>query len=137
MTNGIRLLLAACAVVAMPALAASWEELRRNDEQRLAIDPASVKKAGDEVSFTYLVDFRKLQGDYMGQYRSATVKAKVRCKPKTMALVETEAWSEAQAQGVSLVTLKPTPEEASFRKVEARTSDEDLYNRVCAAPKKK
>ena len=48
-------LVAASIAVSLPAFAA-WEELRRNDSQRLAIDPASIKRKGDEVAFRYHFD---------------------------------------------------------------------------------
>ena len=72
-------------VVAGPASGA-WEELRRNDQVRLSIDPQSIKRKGDTVSFRYLVDFRQPQGDYKTVvYRSLATKAHVRCKARMIA----------------------------------------------------
>ena len=122
-------------VAAAPAFGA-WEELRRNDSQRLAIDPASIKKRGDEVSFRYLVDFRQKQGDFKTvEYRSLTVRSAIRCKSKMIALRETEVFPGNEAQGPSAGIMRPTKDEARFQKIEQHTSDEELYARVCNPPK--
>jgi surface-adhesin protein E len=129
------MLLVAFGAMALPG-AAAWEELRRNDSQRLAIDPASIKKRGDEVSFKYLVDFRQKQGDFKTvEYRSLTVRAAIRCKPKTIALRETEVYLGQEAKGPSGGLMKAKRDESRFNKIEQGTSDEELYTRVCAPPK--
>ena len=128
-------LLVAFGAMALPG-AAAWEELRRNDSQRLAIDPASIKKRGDEVTFKYLVDFRQKQGDFKtAEYRSLTVRAAIRCKPKTIALRETEVYVGPEAKGAAAGIMKPTPADSRFKKIEEGTSDQELYTRVCAPPK--
>ena len=136
MGRGIHLLLVvAFGAMALPG-AAAWEELRRNDSQRLAIDPASIKKRGDEVTFKYLVDFRQKQGDFKtAEYRSLTVRAAIRCKPKTIALRETEVYAGPEAKGTAAGLMKPTRDESRFKKIEEGTSDEELYARVCVPPK--
>jgi hypothetical protein len=123
------------AVAAGPAWGA-WEELRRNDSQRLAIDPASIKKRGDEVTFRYLVDFRQKQGDFKTvEYHSLTVRSAIRCKTKMIALRETEVFPGPEAKGPSGGIMRPSKEEARFQKIEKDTSDEELYARVCNPPK--
>ena len=55
-----------CAVAILAALFAAvpaqgaWEVMRKNDAVTLAIDPASIKRAGDTVSFLYLIDYAKV-----------------------------------------------------------------------------
>ena len=133
-------LVAASIAVSLPAVAA-WEELRRNDEQRLAIDPASIKRKGDQVTFRYLVDFRKQQGDFKTAiYRSLTVKAAIRCKARTISLGQTMVYAGSEAQGSQNGVMEPTKEEAAFKKIEPDSSDQELHQRVCkpakAAPAK-
>ena len=60
MTTPLRALPLALILIAAPALGA-WEELRRNDQVRLSIDPQSIRTRGDTVTFRYLVDFRETQ----------------------------------------------------------------------------
>ena len=121
-------------LAAAPAFGA-WEELRRNDQVRLAIDPKTIKRKGDTVSFRYLVDFRQPQGDYKTTvYRSLATKAHIRCKARTMVTEESEAYPGNEAKGPSLGVMKPTGADAEFKKLEAGTSDEELYKRVCERP---
>ena len=127
----------------LPA-AAAWEELRRNDQVRLSIDKASIKRKGDTVSFRYLVDFRQPQGDYKSVvYRSLATKAHIRCNARMIVTEESEAYAGVEANGPSLGVMKPAKGDDEFKKLEAGTSDEDLYKRVCegktgaAAPKAK
>ena len=129
-------------VAAGPAMGA-WEELRRNDQVRLSIDPKTIKRKGDTVSFRYLVDFREPQGDYKTVvYRSLATKAHIRCKARTIVTEETEAFPANEAKGPTLGVMKATGREAEFKKLDAGSSDEDLHKRVCraapapAAPKK-
>jgi hypothetical protein len=119
-------------VAAGPATAA-WEELRRNDEVRLSIDPKTIKRKGDTVSFRYLVDFRHPQGDYKTTvYRSLATTAHIRCKARTIVTVQSEAYPGNEAKGPTLGVMKPTGADAEFKKLEAGSSDEDLHKRVCA-----
>jgi len=122
----------ALAMLALPAMGA-WEELRRNDQVRLSIDPKSIKRKGDTVSFVYLVDFRQTQGDYKTvEYRSLVTKAHIRCKARMMVTVESEAYPGNEAKGVALGVMKPRGKDAEFAKLEAGSSDEDLHKRVCS-----
>src|SRR5687768_6557048 len=132
MTHTFRAIGFALGMLALPALGA-WEELRRNDQVRLSIDPKSIKRKGDTVSFRYLVDFRNQQGDYKTViFRSLSTKAHIRCKARMIVTEEAEAFPGNEAQGVSLGVIKPRGAEAEYKKVEAGTSDEDLHKRVCA-----
>ena len=134
MKTGIRLLLAATSIAVAWPTAAAWEELRRNDEQRLAINPASIKSKGGETSFEYLVDFRRTQGEAAtGLYRSAVVTAAVRCKDRTISVRETEVFPGNEAKGTSLGVRKSSAEEARFTPIEKGSSDVELGDRVCKA----
>jgi tRNA A37 N6-isopentenylltransferase MiaA len=137
MNKAIRILPLLAVLAGLPATAA-WEELRRNDSQRLSIDPASIKRKGDEVSFRYLVDFREKQGDFKtAEYRSLTVKAAMRCKARTIALRGTEVYEGQEAKGPSTGVMRPSKAESAFKPIEAGTSDEELHARLCkAAPAK-
>ena len=120
------------AFAAVPAQAQQWEEIRRNDQVRLSIDPKSIRTRGDEVSFRYLVDFKETQGDYKTAiYRSLATKAAIRCNARTIATHESEGFGGNEAKGPVAGVLKPTKEESGFKKVEEGTSDEDLWKRVC------
>ena len=124
-------LLGAAVVVALPASSA-WEELRRDDSRRLSIDAKSIKRKGDHVSFAYLVDFRERQGDFKtAEYRSLTVRATIACKAHTIEVGETEVYSGNEAKGAAVGVMKPTPEDAKMKPIEAGSSDEELYTRVC------
>ena len=135
------LLVAALAVLAFPVRAQQWEELRKNDEVRLSIDPKSIRTRGGETSFRYLVDYRETQGDVKTAiYRSLATRATIRCKARTIAVRESEGYSGNEAKGPLVGVLQPTKAEKGFKKVEDGTSDEDLYKRVCekkAPPPKK
>lgn len=132
MTAAYRALGFALTLLCLPALGA-WEELRRNDEVRLSIDPKSIKRSGDTVTFRYLVDFRHPQGDYKTViYRSLATKARIRCKARTIVTGEAEAYPGNEAQGGVLGVIKPRGADAEFKKLEAGSSDEDLHKRVCA-----
>ena len=133
MTTTLRALPLALALLSAPAFGA-WEELRRNDDVRLAIDPQTIKKRGDTVTFRYLVDFRQTQGDAKtALYRSLATKAAIRCKARTISTVGTEGFAGNEAKGPEVGILKPTKAEMAFKKVEDGTSDEDLWKRVCAS----
>ena len=126
------------ALLALPSLAA-WEELRRSDQVRLAIDPTTIKRKGDTVSFRYIVDFRQPQGDHKTGvvYRSLATKAHIRCKARTIVVEQSEAYPGNEAKGPSLGVMKPPKGDDVFKKLEVGSSDEDLHKRVCApAPAK-
>ena len=125
-------ILAALAGAALPAQAA-WEELRRNDQVRLSIDPRTIKRErADTWSFRYLVDFRQPQGDYKTTvYRSLATTAHIRCKARQIVTVESEAYPGNEAKGPSLGVMKATGREAEFKKLEPGSSDEDLHKRIC------
>ena len=131
MTHTFRAIGFALGMLALPALGA-WEELRRNDQVRLSIDPKSIKRKGDTVSFRYLVDFRNQQGDYKTViFRSLSTKAHIRCKARTMVTVESEAYPANEGKGPTLGVMKPMGADAEFKKLEPGSSDEDLYKRIC------
>lgn len=132
------MLVAILAAVALPAQA-QWELLRGNESQRLSIDPKSVKSRSSETTFKYLVDFRELQGEFGGKYRSLVVGAALRCKPRTIALRSFQLYTDAAGEGVLLAMPEPKAAEKRFQPVQKGSSDEDLYRRVCekAAPAKK
>ena len=124
-------LMAAAVAVALPASAA-WEELRRDDSRRLSIDANSIKRKGNEVSFRYLVDFREKQGDFKtAEYRSLTVAARIDCKGRTIEMGETEVFSGNEAKGPAVGVMKAEGADAKMKPIEAATSDEELYARVC------
>jgi len=134
MANPIRVLSILVLLASAPAFGA-WEELRRNDQARLSIDPKTIKRTGDTVSFRYLVDFRQAQGDYKTTiYRSLATKARIRCKARTIVTLESEPYPGNEAKGPSLGVHKPIGADAGFKSLEAGSSDEDLYKRVCEQP---
>ena len=129
--------LAALAAAALPAVAA-LEVLRGDDNRRLAIDPATIKRKGDQVTFQYVVDFRNMQGDYKtATYRSLVVKAAMRCKARTVSLRGSEGYTGSEGKGVLVGIAQPSDQEARFNKIEPGTSDEDLWNRLCRPATKK
>jgi hypothetical protein len=135
MTIRIPAALALIAAFAVLPAQAAWEELRRNDQVRLSIDPKTIKRKGDTVSVRYLVDFRQPQGDYKTVvYRSLATKVHIRCKARTIVTEESEAYPGNEAKGPSLGVIKPTGAEAEFKKLEPGSSDEDLHKRVCERP---
>ena len=139
MKNIARLTCAALALAALPALA-EWELLRGNDQQRLSLDPKTVKSKGGETTFKYLLDFRQPQGELGGKYRSVVVGAALRCKDRQIALRSYEIYSASTGKGVLLAQPAPKAAEKAFQAVEKGSSDEDLFQRVCEkkapAPKK-
>lgn len=126
-------LLAVLAAVALPARA-DWELVRGNDNQRLSIDPKSVKSRGAETSFKYLIDFREDQGEVGGRYRSIVVGATLRCTDRQMAMTSFELYSGSTGQGVQLAQPEPSAAEKRFQPVANGSSDEDLYQRLCEKP---
>ena len=141
MKTALRLCLAALALAALPVQAQQWEELRRDEKVRLSIDSKSIRTRGGETSFRYLVDYRETQGDVKTAiYRSLATRAAIRCKARTIAVLESEGYSGNEAKGPLVGILTPTKAEGAHKKIEDGTSDEDLFKRVCekkaAAPKK-
>lgn len=137
MKTALRGLLTLASILALPALAADWAPIRKSDEVSLAIDRQSIRRAGDESSFRYLVEFATTQGNPHDRvlYRSLVVNASVRCKAKTIAVGKTEAYPEPGAKGKLLATKSPPRGLALFQPVEARTSDEDLWKHLCEGAK--
>ena len=130
------------AVLALPAALlvfdavaakAKWEAVRGNDAAKLSVDTASVKRKGDEVSLTYMVDFAKPQSDrlYQVTYRSVVTSATLRCKPRTMLFGMSEMYTGPGATGVIVASAQPAPKERVYASIEKGTSDEDLWRRVC------
>lgn len=118
-------------LLATPALGA-WEELRRNQDVRLLIDPQSIKADGDVVAFRYLVDFREAQTDNkVTFFRSLVTDAVVHCKDRTIAVRGSEGYAGSTGRGTLLGAISPTPAQAAFKGLEKGTSDEDLWKRVC------
>jgi len=132
MKDLVRLVVLGAGLAAAFTAAGAWEELRKNDSQRLSIDAKSIKKKGDLVTFTYLVDFRQRQGDFKtAEYRSLTVKAAISCKARTIVMGDTEVFAGNEANGPATGIMKPTGDDAKAKPIEAGTSDEELYARVC------
>ncbi len=121
-------------LLATPALGA-WEEVRRNEDVRLLIDPQSIKADGDSVTFRYLVDFREAQTDNKATYfRSLITNAAIRCKERTIAVRGAEGYTGNTGRGRLLGATTPTAAESAFKGLEKGTSDEDLWKRVCTKP---
>jgi len=118
------------AAAACPTWAA-WEVLRGNNELRLSIDPKSITAKDDDKAFSYLVDFRKPQGEPSGQYRSIVVGASLRCKDTAISLTSYQIYQGPGGNGILLAMPEPSKEERGFRPVEKGSSDEELYQRVC------
>jgi hypothetical protein len=110
----------------------AWDLLRKNDTTSLSIDPSSVKRTGDQVSFRYLVDHPALQGSVKTGvvYRSLVVRATIRCKARSIRLGPTDLYGGTAASGALLGTT--SGERAAFAPIEAGTSDEELWARVCS-----
>jgi hypothetical protein len=128
------LALAAAAVAALPAQAANWQPLRKDKSTTLSLDEASIRRKGDQVSFTYMLDHAQVQG-YLKTgvfYRSLVIRATVRCKPRTIALGTTEAYGGETGTGVLVGAAQPSRSEARFSPIEAGTSDQELWSHVCA-----
>ena len=116
----------------MKAAIARWELLRASPDARLSIDPKTLKSRGNESSFKYLVDYRKSQGEVGGQYRSVVVGAKLQCKERRISLETYEIYSGSTGTGILLAQPAPSKAEKSFQPIEKGSSDEELYQRVCA-----
>ena len=125
---------AALAVLTLDASAAvQWNELRKDDAAKLSVDPASIKRRGDQVSLKYLVDYAKPQGDvlYQVRYLSVVTAATLRCKARTVQLGTSELYSGRNATGVLLATAVPSAKEHVFTPIETGSSDEDLWRHAC------
>jgi hypothetical protein len=139
-----RIALAACilACAALSAHAAQWTALRSSDSVSLSVDASSVKRRGDQVSLSYLIEYKKPQRDALRQlmYRSSLTRATVRCKARTVLLGDTELYTGPRATGVLVATAVPEPREQVYSAIEKGTSDEEVWRHACApkaAPAKK
>jgi len=134
MTTPLRAVPLVLLLLATPALGA-WEELRRNPDVRLLIDPQTIKTDGDAVTFRYLVDFREAQSDNkVTFFRSLVTNAAIRCKERTIAVRGSEGYAGNTGKGTLLGATSPTPAQAAFKGLEKGSSDEDLWKRVCTKP---
>ncbi|HUP98425.1 MAG TPA: surface-adhesin E family protein [Usitatibacter sp.] len=118
----------------MQAAIARWELLRANQEQRLSIDPKSLHTRGADTRFTYLVDFREMQGEIGGKYRSLVVGARLHCKERQMAVESYELYTGATGTGILLAQPQPSAAEKRLQPLQKGSSDEELYQRVCQGP---
>jgi Surface-adhesin protein E len=123
----------AAALAAPDGFAAQWSAVRDNNSVKLSVDPASVKRKGDQVSLKYLVDYAKPQGDVYTQvkYLSVVTSATLRCKPRTVSLGMSELYSGHGGTGVVVATAQPNARERAFAAIEKGTSDEDLWRHAC------
>jgi hypothetical protein len=123
------------ALMVFDAVAAKpkWDQVRGNDAAKLSIDTASVKRSGDQVRVSYLVDYAKPQSDrlYQVTYRSVVTSATLRCKPRTVLFGMSEMYTGPGATGVIVASAQPDPKERVYAPIEKGTSDEDLWRRVC------
>jgi hypothetical protein len=120
------------------ACSAEWKSIRRDTNAMLSVDAQSIKRKDDEVSLRYLVDFRAPQGNPRGgetPYRSIVVTARVNCKNRTIALVNTDAYGQFSGAGVVIAKTGPGPSQASFMPLESDSSDEDVWRHVCLESK--
>lgn len=122
---------------ALPCAAAEWKSLRRDANAMLSVDTQSIRRKGDEATLQYMVDFRAPQGDALDKsaYRSIVVSAKVNCKKRTIALLNTDAYAQYAAKGVVIAKTRPSADEASYKPLERGTSDEDVWRNVCEEKK--
>lgn len=132
-----RIALAACilAGAAPMAHAAQWAPLRNSDSVALLVDAASVKRRGDQVRLSYLIDYARPQVDSLRQlrYRSSVTAVAVRCKARTMSLGPTELYAGPKATGTLIATAQPTPREQVYAAIEKGTSDEEVWRHACEA----
>jgi hypothetical protein len=128
------LLLALSLALALPA-AADWKLIRGNDKARLSIDEKSIERKGDETAFRFLIDLREAEGDIRQgpQHRSVVTQARVRCKDRTIAMGDQEAFVQNGGNGIPIGRRTPQGAEAGFRPLEKQSSDEDLWGYVCDA----
>ena len=123
----------ACAVP--PVHAAKWEPLRNSDSVALLVDSSSVKKRGDQVQLSYLIEYARPQIDPLRKlrYRSSVTSATVRCKARTVLLGPTELYTGPKATGVLIATATPAPREQVYTAIEKDTSDEEVWRHACEA----
>lgn len=116
-----------------PAMAADWQVIRANEQARLSIDRGSVKRTGDEVAFRFLIDLRKGEGANRASpgHRSIVTSARVRCKARTIAILDSEGFLGNGGQGVAISRSPPRRGEPAFVNLEEGTSDEDLWRHFC------
>lgn len=136
------LVLLPAALAALDAAAApKWTELRANDSVKLAVDSASLKRNGDQVTLQYMLDYAKPQGNYLYQvrYRSVVTQVTLRCKARTILLGNSDLYEGPAAKGTIIAGAMAAPKDRKFTAVEKDTSDEDLWRHACEAkpaPKK-
>jgi hypothetical protein len=136
------LVLVAAVFAALDAAAApKWTEVRANDAVKLSVDSASMKRRGDQVTLSYMLDYAKPQGSYLYQvrYRSVVTQATLRCKARTILLGNSDLYEGPAAKGVIVAGAMAPPKDRKFTAVEKDTSDEDLWRHACEAkpaPKK-
>jgi len=123
------------------AAAPKWTEVRANDEVKLSVDSASMKRSGDQVALRYMLDYAKPQGSYLYQvrYRSVVTQATLRCKARTILLGNSDMYEGPAAKGTIIAGAVDAPKDRKFMPVEKGTSDEDLWRHACEAkpaPKK-
>jgi len=123
------------------AAAPKWTEVRANDEVKLSVDSASMKRSGDQVALRYMLDYAKPQGSYLYQvrYRSVVTQATLRCKARTILLGNSDMYEGPAAKGTIIAGAEDAPKDRKFTPVEKGTSDEDLWRHACEAkpaPKK-
>ena len=132
-----RIAFAACilACVAPAAYAAQWAPLRNSNDVALLVDASSVKRKGDQVHLSYLIEYAKPQRDQLRhlQYRSTVTEATVRCKARTVLLGPTELYTGPKATGVLIATAQPSPKEQVYAAIEKGTSDEEVWRHACEA----
>ena len=129
----------ALAAASVAAAATKWTPVRESAAAKLFVDDSSVRRKGQEVRFTYLVDFAKAQGGATIQlsYRSVATDAILKCRARTLSLQESEIYAGPSGTGTVLATTRPTPREARFMPIEKGSSDEDLWRYLCAPKGKK
>jgi hypothetical protein len=113
--------------------AAKWAPLRNSDSVALLVDSSSVKRKGDQVSVSYLIEYTRPQVDSLRklQYRSSVTAATVRCKARTVLLGPTELYTGPRATGTLIATAMPTPKEQVYAAIEKGTSDEEVWRHAC------
>ncbi len=127
-----RVSLASLLLVALPALAQQWQQVRRDANVMLSVDLETIRTEGDETSFNYLVDFRQAQGGAKEKhYRSIIVRSKLRCKDKQISLLHTDAFEQWRGGGIIVGKTQNSKEEAAFHPLEKDSSDEDVWRYVC------
>ncbi len=136
MKSWSRITLVSLLVVAMPALAQQWQQVRRDAAVMLSVDLESIKTKNGETAVNYLVDFRQAQGmAYEKHYRSIVVRARLRCQDKQISLLHTDAFAQWRGEGIIVAKTQNSQEESAFHPLEKDSSDEDVWRFVCEVRK--